>query len=165
MAEGNNVLFGILAIILGILMMAFPLIGVFTASVIAGLGIILIGIWLLAHSFGTWKSNKALSIISLLLGIIGIIVGIGLFGKVMAFSIFASLIIYLGGFFLIVTGIINMFSGVGSSPKIRGASGVLLGILYIIIGLYAFNPFYLGYLIGIFLFLEGIFAIFLPSGE
>ncbi|PKL67445.1 MAG: hypothetical protein CVV28_06195 [Methanobacteriales archaeon HGW-Methanobacteriales-1] len=165
MTEGNNVLLGILAIVLGILLMAFPLIGVFTASIITGLGIIFIGIWLIAHSFGTWEASKAISIVSLILGIIGIVVGIGLFGKIVAFSIFASMIIYLGGFFLIITGIIAFFSGAGSSPKLRGLSGIVLGILYIIIGLYALDPFYLGALIGIFLLLEGIFMIFLPKSE
>jgi len=39
MAEGRNMLLGVLAIILGILVIAFPLISIFTASVLAGLGI------------------------------------------------------------------------------------------------------------------------------
>lgn len=165
MAEGNNVLLGILAIILGILLMAFPLMTVFAASVITGLGIIFIGIWLLLQSFKTWEANKGLSIAALILGIIGIIVGIGLFGKILAFSIFAGMIIYIGGFFLIITGIITLFSGAGSSAKWRGLIGIILGILYIIIGLYALNPLYLGWLIGLFLFIEGIFALFTPSEE
>lgn len=46
MAEGSNVLLGILAIILCILVLAFPLFSVFTASVIAGFAIIFLGIWL-----------------------------------------------------------------------------------------------------------------------
>ena len=51
MAEGNNVLLGILAIILGILVMVFPLFSVFTASVLAGFAIIFLGIWLLVTKF------------------------------------------------------------------------------------------------------------------
>ncbi|MCK9151918.1 DUF308 domain-containing protein [Methanobacterium alcaliphilum] len=163
MAEGNNVLLGILAIILGILLISFPLIGVFAASVITGLGIIFLGIWLIAHSFGTWDINKAISIASLVLGIIGIVVGIGLFGKVIAFSIFAGMMIYLGGFFLIMLGVIDFLSGVGSSPKAKGAIGIIMGILFILIGLYAFNPIYLGSLIGVFLLIQGLFAIFMPA--
>jgi uncharacterized membrane protein HdeD (DUF308 family) len=49
MAEGNNVLLGILAVILGIIVIAFPLFSVFTASVLAGFAIMLLGIWLLAQ--------------------------------------------------------------------------------------------------------------------
>lgn len=163
MAEGNNVLLGILAMLLGILLICFPLMGVFTASVITGLGIVFIGIWLIAHSFGTWGVNKGISIASLILGIIGIVVGIGLFGKVLAFSAFAGMIIYIGGFFLIIIGIIDFFSGVGTSPKARGAIGVIMGILFLLVGMYAFNPIYLGSLIGFFLLIEGVFAIFMPA--
>jgi len=163
MADDKNILLGILAIILGILLIAFPLLGVKAASIITGLGIIFLGIWLIIFSFGSFERNKLLSIVALILGIIGIIVGIGLFGKIVAFSIFAGMVIYLGGFFLIILGIIEFFSGAGPSPKTRGLAGILLGILYILVGLYAFNPFYLGSLIGIFLLLEGIMAIFLPA--
>ena len=37
MAAGKNVLLGILAIILGLMVIAFPLISIFTVSVLAGL--------------------------------------------------------------------------------------------------------------------------------
>ncbi len=50
---GSNVLTGILAIILGILIIAFPLFSVFTLSVLTGFGLILIGIWLFTMSFET----------------------------------------------------------------------------------------------------------------
>jgi membrane protein HdeD len=160
MAEGRNVLFGILAILLGLIVMAFPLISVFLVSDIVAIGIIFIGVWLLAQSIEAWSSSKGLSILSLILGFIGIIVGIGLFGKIVAFSIFAGLIIYLGGFFLIISGILTLFSGKGNAGRWGGLLGIILGILYLIVGLYALNPFYLAILIGIWLVLTGIFMLF-----
>ena len=51
MAAGRNVFLGILAIILGLLVIAFPLISVFTASVLAGLGVLFLGIWFLVQTF------------------------------------------------------------------------------------------------------------------
>ena len=60
MAEGKNVLLGIFAIILGLLVMAFPLISVFTASVLAGFTIMILGIWLFVQSFETWGTSKAM---------------------------------------------------------------------------------------------------------
>ncbi|MCE5213760.1 MAG: DUF308 domain-containing protein [Methanobacterium sp.] len=162
---GSNVLTGIVAIILGILIMAFPLLSVFTLSVLTGFGLILIGIWLLAMSFESWSSSKGMSIAALILGIIGIIVGIGLFGSILAFSIFVSMVIYIGGFFLILAGIIALFSGKGAAGRWGGVLGIILGIIYLIIGIYALNPLYLAWLIGIFLILSGIFQIFLPAAE
>lgn len=47
----NNVLFGILAILLGLAVIAFPLISVFIVSDIVAIGLIFIGIWLLISKF------------------------------------------------------------------------------------------------------------------
>jgi membrane protein HdeD len=163
MAEGRTTLLGILAILLGLIVMAFPLISVFLASSIVGIGLIFIGIWLLAQSFEIWNSSKGISIAALILGILGIIVGIGLFGKIVAFSILVGLIIYIGGLFLIISGVISLVSGQGNAGRWGGILGIILGILYIIVGLYALNPFYLAFLIGLWLILTGIFMILSPG--
>jgi membrane protein HdeD len=163
MTEGRNVLSGILAIILGIVVMAFPLFSVLLLADIVGIGLIIIGIWLLAQSFEIWSASKGVSILALIFGILGIIVGIGLFGKILAFSILVGLIIYIGGLFLIISGIISLLSGKGGAGRWGGLLGIILGILYIIIGVYALNPFYLALLIGIWLILTGIFMIFIPA--
>jgi len=161
----NNVLFGILAILLGLAVIAFPLVSVFLVSDIVAIGLIFVGIWLLAQSVVTWSESKAISIFALIVGIIGVIVGIGMFGKIVAFSIFAGILIYLGGIFLILSGIIGLVSGKGNAGRAGGFLGIILGILYLIIGVYALNPFYLALLIGLWLILTGIFMLFEPSPE
>jgi uncharacterized membrane protein HdeD (DUF308 family) len=163
MAEGKNTLFGILAILLGLIVMAFPLISVFLVSDIVAIGIIFIGVWLLAQSVQSWNTSKGLSIATLILGIIGIIVGIGLFGKIVAFSILVGLVIYIGGLFLIISGIISLVSGQGNAGRMGGLLGIILGILYLIVGIYALNPIYLAFLIALWLILTGVFMIFTPE--
>ena len=71
-----------------------------------------------------------MSIAALILGILAVIVGIGLFGKIVAFSIFVSLWIYIGGLFLIITGIMSLFSDGSTASKGAGGLGIVLGILY-----------------------------------
>ncbi|MDP1552139.1 MAG: DUF308 domain-containing protein [Methanobacteriaceae archaeon] len=163
MAEGNNVLLGILAIILGILVIAFPIFSVFTASVLAGFAIILLGIRFVVQSFGTWEISKGVSIANLILGLIAIIVGIGLFGSVMAFSILASFWLYFAGFFLIISGIMSFFVNDETIGKGVGFLGVILGILYMILASYAWDPYYLAFLIGLWLIIEGISLFFKPA--
>ena len=163
MAEERNVLLGILAILLGLIVIAFPLISVFVLSGIVGIGLIFIGVWLLAQSFEIWSSSKGVSIVALILGILGIIVGIGLFGKILAFSILVGLLIYIGGLFLIISGIIHLVSGQGTAGRWGGILGIILGILYIIVGLYALNPLYLAFIIGLWLILTGLFMIITPA--
>lgn len=109
MAGERNMLLGILAIILGILVIAFPLISIFTASVLAGLGILFLGIWLFVKSFDSWTINKGISIMQLILGILAIIVGIGLFGHILIFSALVSFWLYLAGFFLLISGVFSIF--------------------------------------------------------
>lgn len=159
MAEGRNVLMGILAILLGLVVIAFPLLSVFIVSDLVAIGIIFVGVWLLAQSVVTWGENKGISIAALILGILGIVVGIGLFGKIFAFSILVGMVIYIGGLLLIFSGILSLLSGKGSGGRWGGILGIVLGILYIIVGLYALNPFYLALLIGLWLILTGLFMI------
>ena len=165
MAEGHNVLLGILAIILGILVIAFPLISVFTLSVIAGLAIIFLGIWLIVQSFRTWIASKAASIAYLILGIIGIFVGIGLFGHILVFSALVSFLLYFAGFFLIISGIMSLFTRDETVGKGAGGLGIILGILYIIIAYYAWNPYYLAILIGIWIIIDGITLFFVSPSD
>ena len=165
MAEGNNILLGILAIILGILVIVFPLFSVFTASVMAGFAIILLGIWLLSQSFGIWSASKGASIAYLILGIIAIVGGIGLFGSILAFSALASFWLYFAGFFLIISGIMSFFVKEETASKGVGGLGVILGILYIILASYAWNPYYLALLIGIWLIIDGIALFFVNPSD
>jgi uncharacterized membrane protein HdeD (DUF308 family) len=151
MAEGNNVLMGILAIILGLLVIIFPIFSVFTASVMAGFAIMLLGIWLVAQSFGTWGTSKGASI--------------GLFGSVLAFSFLVSFWLYFAGFFLIISGIMSFFVKEGTTGKGIGGIGIILGILYMILASYAWNPYYLALLIGIWLIIDGIALFFVSPSD
>ncbi len=163
MAEGHNVLLGILAIILGILIIVFPLISVFTLSVLLGIGIIFLGIWFFVQMSRVWASSKAASIAYLILGIIGIIAGIGLIGNIVALAFLSSFILYLAGFFILISGILTLFTGAGAAGKGIGVLGVILGILFIYLGLYPIlAPFYLAFIIGIWLIFDGI-ALFLGA--
>jgi membrane protein HdeD len=158
--EGRNMLTGILAIILGLLVIAFPVIGVWTISVIAGFSIIILGIWLIIQAFELRSAGKAAGIANVILGVIAIIIGLGLFGNILAFSFLASFFFYFAGFFLLISGIMALVAGEGTSRTGVGGLGVVLGILYIILGAYAWNPLYLALLIGVFLIVYGISRLF-----
>jgi len=110
MAEGKNVALGIVAIILGLIVIAFPLVSVYTFSILAGLGVFVLGIWFLVQGFSGWNISKGTSVLNLILGILAIIVGIGLVGSIAELSFLVSFILYLAGFFLIMSGLITLFA-------------------------------------------------------
>ncbi len=157
-------LMGIIAIILGIVVIAFPSISIFTFSVLAGIGILILGIWFLLKTFRVWEDSKAASIAYLILGLIAIVAGIGMMGNIYAFSFLASFIIYLAGFLLLFSGILTISTGERVGKGI-GSMGVILGILTLIVGIFALNPYYLAIIIGIWLIFDGIGLFFVKSPE
>lgn len=118
MNEGKNTLIGILAIILGLIVIVFPLVSVLTFSVLMGLGIIFLGIWFFSQSFHVWEKNLAAGIADLLLGIIAVLFGIVFLGDVRAFEFLTFLALYIVGLFLIIAGLMALFSG--KDLKARG---------------------------------------------
>ena len=163
--EEKNMLMGIIAIILGIVVIAFPYISIFTFSVLAGIGILILGIWFLLQTSRIWEDSKASGIAYLILGLIAIVAGIGIMGNITAFSFLASFIIYLAGFLLLFSGILTLFAGTDTIGKGIGGIGVILGITYLIIGIFALNPYYLALIIGIWLIFDGIGLFFVKSPE
>lgn len=155
MVDMVKILSGVLAIVLGIVVMAFPFFGLFTASVLAGFSILLIGIALLVFGVAEMSTSKSAGIAFSILGILVLIAGLGLFGNIAAFTVLASFWLYLSGLILVVSGIVHLFSK-SKYMRIAGIVGLILGVLYIMLGTFAMNPQVLAVLIGIWLVLTGL---------
>lgn len=157
----KNVVLGLLAIILGIIVLAFPLAGLVAASVLTGFVVLMIAVWLLIVGGSQMEVSKTAGILNVILGIIVLIVGIGLIFNPAIFAFLAGFLLYLAGFFLIIAGIIALLSRDDfKNATWAGILGIILGILYIILGTFAFDPIYLGILIGIWLIISGVLALF-----
>ncbi len=163
MNEQKNVLIGILGILLGLMVIIFPLISVFTVNAIAGVGIIFLGIWLIAHGFKS--GSLAVGVASLILALFAIMLGIVFIADIKAFEFFSLLALYLVGLFLGLAGLTSLFSGRGLKEKTIGLLGILIGILFVIIGSYVNHPVVLAVIIGAFLIIAGIMEIFDMFGE
>lgn len=158
-----NKLYGIFAIILGLIVMVFPIAGVVAASILTGFLILLLGIWLLLAGVNTWGVSKAAAVLNLIVGILALYIGVDLLLNIYLFSFLAGFLLYLAGIFLIIAGIVSLFARERKYALWGGFLGIILGILYIILGTYAFDPIYLGLLIGIWLVINGIFLFLEPE--
>lgn len=147
----------IIAIILGILIIAFPMLGVIAASDILGLSVLLLAIFLLANGVSEVEYNTTRGLINTILGIIMLIISLGLIFNPSIFAFLTALTIYLAGIFLIIIGLIIIVGNRDNKYGFwMGILGIVLGVIYIILGTYINNPLILGSLIGIWLLVTGV---------
>lgn len=158
MNETKNILIGILGLLLGLIVIMFPLIGVFTVNAIIGVGIIFLGIWLIVQGFNS--GSLAAGVASLILALFAIMLGVVFIGDIKAFEFFTLLALYIVGLFLGLAGLTSLISGKGMREKIIGVLGIIIGILFVIIGSYVNHPVVLAIIIGSFLIIAGIIEIF-----
>ncbi len=161
MNEGRNITIGILGILLGLIVIVFPLISVFTVNAIAGIGLIFVGIWILLKSL---KSDSiAAGIAGLIVAVFAIMMGIVFIGDIKAFEFFSFIALYIVAFFLVLAGLESLISGKGLKGKGIGVLGIVIGIIFAIIGTYAANPLVLAALIGAFLIIAGLIELIAPE--
>ena len=147
----------IITIILGIIIIAFPMLGVITAADILGLSVLLLAIFLLANGVSEVEYNTTRGLINTILGIIMLIISLGLIFNPSIFAFLTALTIYLAGIFLIIIGLIIIVGNRDNKYGFwMGILGILLGVIYIILGTYIKNPLVLGSLIGIWLLVTGV---------
>ncbi|WP_407375939.1 DUF308 domain-containing protein [Methanobrevibacter sp.] len=150
----------LLAILLGLIIIIFPVMGVIGVSDLIGLSILLISIYLLVMGVSIIDYNRGGAVIDLLLGILLLILSICLIFNPALLGFLAEITLYLAGILLIVVGVVSLINNRQSRYGFYiGIAGVVLGLLYIIIGTYVANPIVLGTLIGLWLIISGVLKL------
>jgi len=150
---------GPLSVIFGLILLIFPWFGLWTLTAILGFILILIGVGLLVLGAFTYHASKIAGAALLILGILGLITGAGMFGNVGALAALAGVALYLSGFILIIAGLVHVFKPRTRFSREIGIVGILVGIIYLILGSYAADPRGLSVLMGIWLILAGITSL------
>ena len=152
----KNKFVSLLGIILGIIIIAFPMIGVIGTSSLIGLSVLLISIYLLVAGVAIIDYNKSGAIIDLILGIILLFLSLGLIFNPNLFAFLAEI----SGSVLIIVGVVALVNNRHARFGFYiGVSGIILGLLYIIVGTYVADPIILGTLIGLWLVITGVLKI------
>ena len=153
----KETIMSIIAIILGIIVIAFPIFGIIAAADILGLSVLLLSIFLLTNGISEVEYNTTKGILNIVLGLVMLIVSLGLIFNPGMFAFLTALTIYLAGIFLIIVGLIVIVGNRDNKYGFwMGILGIVLGVIYIIIGTYIQNPLILGSLIGIWLVVTGV---------
>ena len=149
----------LILIVLGLIIIAFPVLGIVPFSVLTGLAVLFLGVGLITAGLTTLDENRAMGIVELTLGVLAIILGIGFIFNPSLFSIVAAVFVFIAGLFLIISGIVAISTRVGGNIW-TGLIAIILGIVYLIVATYIANPLYLGLLIGLWLLITGILMLF-----
>ena len=156
----KNKIVSLLAIILGIMIISFPILGVVSTSAILGLSVLFISIYALLTGISITDYNTPGSIIDIALGVVLLIISIGIIFNPALFGFLAEITLYLAGIILIIAGVVSLVNNRNSKYGFYiGIAGIILGVCYIIIGTYIANPIILGTLIGIWLVISGILRL------
>lgn len=150
----------LLGILLGLIIIIFPIMGVIGVSSLIGLSVLLMSVYLLVVGVSIIDYNTSGAILDLLLGIILLLLSISLIFNPALLGFLAEITLYLAGIMLIVVGLVSLINNrVSRFGFYTGIAGIVLGLLYIIIGTYISSPIVLGTLIGIWLIISGVFKL------
>ena len=150
----------LLAILLGLLIIAFPIMGVIGVADLIGLSVLLVAIYMLIVGVAIIDYNKTGAILDFVLGLILLLLSICLIFNPELLGFLTEISLYLAGIMLIIVGLVSLINNRTSRYGFYiGIAGIVLGLLYIIIGTYVANPIILGTLIGIWLVISGILKL------
>ena len=150
----------LLAILLGLIIIAFPIMGVIGVSSLIGLSVLLMSVYLLVVGVSIIDYNTSGAILDLFLGIVLLLLSICLIFNPALLGFLTEISLYLAGIMLIVVGLVSLINNRTSRYGFYiGIAGVVLGLLYIIIGTYLADPIVLGTLIGIWLVVSGVLKL------
>ena len=150
----------LLAIILGMIIIIFPVMGLVGVSSLIGLSVLLVSIYLLVVGVAIMDYNTRGAILDLILGMVLLILSLGLIFNPAILGFLAEITMYFAGIMLIIVGLVSLINNRSSRYGFyTGITGIVLGVLYIIIGTYLSNPIVLGSLIGIWLVISGILKL------
>jgi len=148
---------GLILIILGLIVLAFPVLGVIPFSLITGIIVSLLGIGLMIAGFLT--DETTVRILAITIGIIALILGMGFIVSPGLFSFVAALFVFIAGLFLIVMGIATLTGKFGGDNR-SGIVSLILGLIYLLIATFISDPAVLGTLVGLWLLITGFLMLF-----
>ena len=150
----------LLAIFFGLIIIIFPIVGVIGVGSLISLSVLLISIYLLVVGVAIIDYNKSGAILDLILGIILLLLSICLIFNPALIGFLTEILVYLAGIMLIVVGLVSLINNRQSRYGFYiGIAGIVLGLLYIIIGTYVSEPIVLGILIGLWLVISGVLKL------
>lgn len=164
MSRAEDTLRGIIAIIVGIFVIAILFTKNFTVYESIGIGIVFLGIWMLILSYDIKNFSKLEGVLFIILFLASIITGIFIYFNIIFFKLPLTIWINLTGILILISGIVAI-TGNETIEKATGIIGIILGIIFLILVYYNYNQIYMAFILGIWLIVIGMIQFFISYEE
>jgi uncharacterized membrane protein HdeD (DUF308 family) len=164
MSKVEDTLRGIVGIIVGIFVIAILFTKSFTLNESLGFGIVFLGIWMLILSYDIKNFNKVESALYFILFLVSIITGLFLYFNIILPNLPLNIWINITGILILISGLMAI-TGKEAIEKGTGITGILLGVIFLILNYYMYNLFYMALVLGIWLIIIGIIQFFISYEE
>lgn len=164
MSRAEDTLRGIIAIIVGIFVIAILFTKNFTVYESIGIGIVFLGIWMLILSYDIKNFSKLEGVLFIILFLASIITGIFIYFNIIFFKLPLTIWINLTGILILISGIVAI-TGNEAIEKATGIIGIILGIIFLILVYYNYNQIYMAFILGIWLIVIGMIQFFISYEE
>lgn len=148
---------GLSSIIIGLMLIIFPMFSSELISIIIGLSLLFFGISTVVIGFNMRDDIGVLSNIIMVIGIISVIFGILFIFFIDALAFLVSIQFYVVGFIMIVSGISGLMVRSDKMFIISSIIVLVMGFVSLALAIFAINqPIYVSIIIGLSLILEGV---------
>jgi uncharacterized membrane protein HdeD (DUF308 family) len=164
MSKVEDTLRGIVGIIVGIFVIAILFTKIFTVNESLGFGIAFLGIWMLILSYDIKNFNKIESALYFILFLVSIITGLFLYFNIILPNLPLNIWINITGILILISGLMAI-TGKEAIEKGTGITGILFGVILLILNYYKYSIFYMALVLGIWLIIIGIIQFFISYEE
>ena len=152
----SNKIWAILSIILGLILIIFPIFSSNLISILIGAIVLIFGVGLCYSGIISKEISTAFSSIAAVFGVVMIILGLAFIFGTNALSFLVGLQFYIIGFILIIVSAIGLLGGL-PIQKTSSIITLILGIVILFIAIFAANnPILITIILGIALIANGV---------
>ena len=152
----SNKIWAILSIILGLILIIFPMFSSNLISILIGAIVLIFGVGLCYSGIISKEISTAFSSIAAVFGVVMIILGLAFIFETNALSFLVRLQFYIIGFILIIVSAIGLLGGL-PIQKTSSIITLILGIVILFIAIFAANnPILITIILGIALIANGV---------
>lgn len=156
---------GVLFIILGLLLVFYPIVSSAFLSILIGFSLVCFGMSALGMGI-VFSESPMFRYLSIMIGIISLIFGIIFMFFLNALPFLFSLQFFIIGFLMMFYGILGIAYLAGAAYKLLSVTGLILGIVIVALTLFlASQPIIIAVIIGAFLIIDGVCLLVVGSSE